>query len=1216
VLTLRPVRVAVGQIPGESGDAVRIAEYLLDRASSPQAFAHEGDEAGGARANAVWLGSDNALRRLGLAPGQEVVQEDLMMALEGRHAVSKERVRGNGSVVRSQELTFSVPKSVSDVWSQASMAQRAELEQIVLTAVQRTLEYLTQTKEVVRRRVGNGERVSEVARGVAAAATLHVISRVADGDVFPAPQLHVHCEVLGVENLLGELVSFESRPWYRRGAPLEGGAMFRAWVADGLVMAGYRLRTGTGAKGRYFEIEGVPESLIEATSHRARDVRTARRQRELVGGGPLSPREVGLLAVDTRQDKALNPEPRETAGHFKALGEEHGFVMSDAAAIRGKGGYEGELTARLAAARRIIVKRMRKFGPTVSTEEAMNIVLEVAPTLMTPSETLALVEAMQRDGELLALKGRRGTEVTTPDIRALEEEIMESVVAAATRGDAPLSEEARQEGQLIAEARLGASLADEQRDAFLKLTSGPGWAVLTGPAGAGKGPTLHAVAGAYKAEGWQVLACGLDGSTAERLGRQITSNSRTIAQLLDQLDKRRLRVDDRTVILIDEATKVGEEEWALIAKLVARRRARVVAVGDPGQIGAIRLGGMFEYIASLGDDVVPRATLEEVRRHRDLRDRDKPASERREHPWLGDYLDRVRSGWAMGAVRLLVANDAIKLYDTREEAMQGMVDEWNEYRHEFDLEQSLLVVQGSNEDVDQINVLAQQCRLDADVTELGVDGVKAVDRDYELYAGDLVVLRNSPYYPEHDGPGSRPERVQNGKMGMVEAVDPVRETVTVSLITDGDEPRRRVTFDLRRMRADYVAWQLRNAADPENNPIPPPALRLGYASHANPAQGATVDAGARFGVSGNEASYSGDARFRYRFSVHLARVDLGSHGESDRRLLRNYARMTRRSQARHPSLALPLADRRISVDEPQHAPAISFPSVDPGIDSARGAGDAVDVPTITRSDVKVPDVLLDRIREVVGRRSADVIEDLAVAWEDELIMRDEVWLRETAEAAAESYRQRVRDAVELERRRQRVEGRLRDARREFARLEDIGGQRPRGERQEPSRAAHVRHEMTAQGNRELKRLQGAEQSQAMSRWRESAALWVAIEREIAIRQEVDIRNEIERSLWRAARRSRGDSAPSAFVRDRIGHAPDPSASEHREWLALARELERDRITAELAAREGVEPARRPRREREELDRRVREFQEAHGIEPATREPERAPRVDGPGMDAR
>lgn len=92
-----------------------------------------------------------------------------------------------------------------------------------------------------------------------------------------------------------------------------------------------------------------------------------------------------------------------------------------------------------------------------------------------------------------------------------------------------------------------------------------------------------------------------------------------------------------------------------------------------------------------------------------------------------------------------------------------------------------------------------------------------------------------------------------------------------------------------------------------------PALRLAYAMHPNPAQGATVARTATLGhpIADRNAVYVADTRARYGHTVHLAREDLGIDGTDADRLDR-YAAAISESHARSSSLAYGLDRRRIA----------------------------------------------------------------------------------------------------------------------------------------------------------------------------------------------------------------------------------------------------------------------------------------------------------------
>ena len=219
-------------------------------------------------------------RRCGWAPtprwfssgsrGQPIERDDLIAALQGQHVHSGEQLRRPGALKREArdergrtlldddgrrvvervsgvahvEMTMSVPKSVSVLWAMADQTDRQRIEDALLVAAERTVQYMVRNKAVVHRRGKDGVRVREPAAGAAVASSLHVTARRARGDRAPAPQLDVHNLVVGVVRMDGRLVAADSWEWFRHDAALEGGALFRAQVADALVNAGWAIRSG------------------------------------------------------------------------------------------------------------------------------------------------------------------------------------------------------------------------------------------------------------------------------------------------------------------------------------------------------------------------------------------------------------------------------------------------------------------------------------------------------------------------------------------------------------------------------------------------------------------------------------------------------------------------------------------------------------------------------------------------------------------------------------------------------------------------------------------------------------------------------------------------------------------------------------------------------------------------------------------------------------
>ena len=1000
MLTLSKVVVEVGN----RADAARAGDYRLELEAAPEAFARSDYQLAEQRlerrserdSSSLWLGADAALAQFGVRRGLPIERDDLIAALQGQHVHSGEQLRRPGALKREArdehgralldddgrpvvervtgvahiEMTMSVPKSVSVLWAMADQADRQKIEDALLVAAERTVQYMARNKAVIHRRGKDGVRVREPAAGAAAASSLHVTARRARGDRAPAPQLHVHNLVVGVVRTDGRLVAADSWEWFRHDAALEGGALFRAQVADALVNAGWAIRSGTGDRGRYFEVQGVPAGLCEVMSPRSREVAEARAEIERELGIRLQGGALAVLAKETRQAKDRDLDPDRLRQVWDALGQEHGFGPGSGSRLRRQDGQVDELEARMRAARDVVLARLREQGPTVSVARARALVFEAAAGRLSAEEAARLLARMEcaKGGELLALAGGR---VTSREIRQLEQHVMDVAVSAAGKRDevAAIGRAERDAGLRAAEGALGESrhLDPEQRDAVELLTGGPGWACLTGRAGTGKGPVLHAAAEGYRAAGWRVIACAMDGTTARRMAEQLGGKAPalTIEQLKVRTQAGAIDVDARTVIFVDEASKLDTGHWAELANAVERHGASVRAVGHDGQHDAIRLPGLFSEM--LTDQRIPKAQLRQIRRHRD------PDNPEQVHPWLRDYQITVDQGCGLDAVAILQEQNALKLYDTRAQAMGAMVEEWDRWRRSYEPTGSALIVHGPNSDIDLVNELAQQKRLDAG--ELAEHAVPAVDRDYLLRPGDVVAMRNAAYTFQAQRGGPRPKRIENGQTAIIESVNPERDTLTLLLREPGAQPRL-VEVDQARLRAEHACGK--RAA----------AVRLNYALHTFPAQGATVLGTATLAGHWSQAkqeTYVGDTRAIYRHSVHIAREDLGTDGTDEDRIGR-YAQRISTNRQRHASIRQTLdRTRRLAVDLPKRQPLPGAPSeLGPRDPSPETSPSTCDMSLSTAVPVAASDVSREAsaVSDACRQQPAPVLEQLERALSD------------------------------------------------------------------------------------------------------------------------------------------------------------------------------------------------------------------------------------------
>ena len=93
----------------------------------------------------------------------------------------------------------------------------------------------------------------------------------------------------------------------------------------------------------------------------------------------------------------------------------------------------------------------------------------------------------------------------------------------------------------------------------------------------------------------------------------------------------------------------------------------------------------------------------------------------------------IRNGQATRALARYQAHDRLHIHDTREQATQAMVENWDATRKDLPAGQAVMITDASNHERDQINALAQEHRAQAG--ELGSYQVELADKPYGLAAG-------------------------------------------------------------------------------------------------------------------------------------------------------------------------------------------------------------------------------------------------------------------------------------------------------------------------------------------------------------------------------------------------------------------------------------------------------------------------------------------------
>jgi DNA primase catalytic core len=287
--------------------------------------------------------------------------------------------------------------------------------------------------------------------------------------------------------------------------------------------------------------------------------------------------------------------------------------------------------------------------PPAQTDQVVDTVVAAvladAVPLGCPDPVAAAPEVLRRrDGQ--SVYEVSGAQLyTTGRILAAERRIL----AAAARTDGRTCHARSVELALLEATANGTDLNPGQIDLIRQLATTPARVQLAlAPAGTGKTTAMRALAQAWREDGGTVLGLAPSAAAAAVLRAEISTTTAvhcdTLAKLLDSLTRRRLpawaaTVDQRTLVIIDEAGMAATTDLACAIDWIIRRGGTVRLIGDDQQLASIASGGILRDLT----DSCGAVTLPQVIRFRDPAEGAASLALRAGDPAaLGYYLDHHR----------------------------------------------------------------------------------------------------------------------------------------------------------------------------------------------------------------------------------------------------------------------------------------------------------------------------------------------------------------------------------------------------------------------------------------------------------------------------------------------------------------------------------------------------------------------------------------------
>jgi conjugative relaxase-like TrwC/TraI family protein len=784
------------------------------------------------------------------------------------------------SHVSSYDICLSAPKSFSACWASETPEIRKVFEESFDAATKTTLDWFVANVPLVRR--GKGGRIQQRAELVIALFD-HGTSRQNRKGGWE-PQRHRHCIFANIAR--GEdsrWTAVNSRILHEWTRTL--GPMFRATLARELKarlgLALIRPIDSRGERASWFEIAGVPESLCKKWSSRRSEIE------ELLSGSAglgnfadAQAREQANLL--SRKAKGKIPPREKLFVEWEAVAKEHGLTKDVLANLKDQS-LPLDPEEAFQKSWREALERLDSGESTFTYRDAVKCVCEAAQTFGVGGDFLASrtkqeLELAQEIRPLGVVKGEERfvtNRMWETEKQLLSEfEKLRSTPGAIVKGS-----------MVAAVLKENSRLLPDQRQAVEQILSGKdSLRILTGVAGAGKSTTLNAIREGLERSGYRVIGGALAGIAKEELSLKANISSRTVASYLHHLEKPTLKkfidrvrhdakqllraaqgkpthlpfkiqIDQRTVLVLDEAGMLDSVTLLKLGQIVRERKGTMILVGDTAQLQPILAGGPLAHL--VGKESVPHLTTN-LRQHDEA---DRRAS------------DDLREGDAKSALENYQERGRLTIAKDRNEAIRSLIKTWSEAGG-VKSPADHVIFTPTRAEAEAANRLAQREREEAGE----IHSYKSLrNGEGVICQGDRVLFHKNVFA---DG-------IRNGYRGEVLNVDRFRATLVIRL--DGQE-KREVTVRLQ----DYG----------------PEGLTLSYAQTTHKAQGQSVQHAYLLvggGMADREMGYVQATRGRITTQLF---VDEAHAGENLEDLARAFSRSRAKELAHDVALrAKPNRDR-------------------------------------------------------------------------------------------------------------------------------------------------------------------------------------------------------------------------------------------------------------------------------------------------------------------
>ena len=501
--------------------------------------------------------------------------------------------RNAGSEKRTAafDLTFSADKSVSTLWAMTDGHVHDELARAHDDAVRTALDLIVGKYCAKTRDRPTGEPLRTIDARIMAATFQHQSSR--DND----PQLHTHSVIFNLALADdGKWRSLHGKPLY--DWQKTAGSVYRcalAWnITQRLGLAVERY----GRNGEQSRIVNVPQDLQEFWSKRRKAIVSAAKGMGISTGDSAARAE--QLNKSTRLPKQHGELRSERAVRWEI--EARRFVQDIQAALEAipRRQITDEDMEELHDLMHGIPDDLTETEAIFRINHLFQRIANVLPGLMPPEQIETIASQIMERADVLELdRWGEGPDVkadlphtrvfTTKKQLDRERDIGRLAQSLAVQPAEDIPSELVDK-HLETMAEKGEPLSAEQANAVRVATTGQRNVVIEGAAGSGKTTTLTPITDIAREAGWTVYGTAQAWRNANELGAAAQIPAWCLMTLLNKHRKGQLELDEKSLIIVDEAGQLRVSHAARLLEIAKETGASIIWSGDTRQQQPIGAG--------------------------------------------------------------------------------------------------------------------------------------------------------------------------------------------------------------------------------------------------------------------------------------------------------------------------------------------------------------------------------------------------------------------------------------------------------------------------------------------------------------------------------------------------------------------------------------------------------------------------------------------------